>query len=429
MKMLLESLVISPTPWQTTLPGLMVDRGVFAMGEMRVNLTKNEADISEREYLVSSLRRLPRFPSGRDEPPLCDRVLVIAAENGEPMDLVQLSRRLQPLPSQCWIVLVLGLGRDGDGWAGAIIERGVPRPLLHWRVVGPGMFAFSRGANDENEEPDVESAERWSRTRKALGADVVEKLRNAAIAVIGAGRNGTELSWELASMGFKTMVIVDNDPMEIGNLDAMPGHLVEDARCGKNKAIALAERLAAFRGDDLIVKALPCSVTENRVVEALRGVDVICTAVDNDTPRLGGSIIANRYLKVHCDVASGVTINAQGERMWAGDARIFLPNQGCVACAPGLPNEAEARHELFAPPGALRPPKRAWDEEPGRAGSLLPINAATVSTAVMSLLDLFSGKLTGSVWHRLRWNEGSSLQVDHSLVSRREGCEICRPAR
>lgn len=428
MKALRESLVFSPTPWQEMLPGLMVDRGGVAMGEMRVNLTTNEADISKREFLVSSLQRPPGFPSGRNEPPLCDRVLVIVSENSEPIDLEQLCRRLQPLPSQCWILL--GLSNDGGRWSGVIIERGKPRRLLKWRVVGPGMMSFERATNDEGEEEfDAESSERWSRTRKALGADVVEKLRKAAIAVIGAGRNGTELAWKLAAVGFKRMVIVDLDPMEIGNLDGMPGALLEDARCGKNKAIALAERLLAFRGDDLIVKALPCSVTENRVVEALRGVDVICTAVDSDTPRLGAAIIANRYLKAHCDVASGVTINAQGERMWAGDARIFLPNQGCVACVPGLPNEAEARHELFAPPGALRRPKRAWDEEPGRAGSLLPINAVTCSTAVMSLLDLFSGKLTGSVWHRLRWNEGSSLQVDHSLYGRRESCEICRPAR
>ncbi len=429
MKTLLECLVFSPSAWDGAVPGLLVDRGSVAIGELSVNLTTNEGEVSAREFLVGSLRRVSRFPSGHEEPPLCDRVVLTAAVDGEWVDLEQLGRRLQPLPTQCWIALVLGLGRESDGWSGMIVERGESRQLPNWRVVAPGMLSFACDGSGSEELQDAESSERWSRTRGALGNDVVEKLRSAKVGIVGAGRNGTALAWELAALGFKKMVLADPDQLEIANLDAMPGHLLEDARLRKNKAIALAERLAAFRGDDLLVKALPCPITDNRVVEALRGVDVICTAVDNGTPRLGTAILANRYLKVHCDVASGVSIMADGSRVLAGDARLLLPNQACVKCVGSIPDEAEARRELFAPPGALRPQKRAWHEEPGRAGSLLAINAATVSTAVLSLLDLFSGQLASSVWHRLRWVEGESLEVHHASVGRRDDCTICRPSR
>jgi hypothetical protein len=108
----------------------------------------------------------------------------------------------------------------------------------------------------------------------------------------------------------------------------------------------------------------------------------------------------------------------------AGDVRLLLPRLGCVCCVGGLPNEADARYELAAPPGALpRRPPQPWHRQ--RAGSLITLNSLTVATAVQLWLDLLAGQLRTSHWARLRWQPGHGLQTDAAPVGPAADCPLC----
>lgn len=250
-------------------------------------------------------------------------------------------------------------------------------------------------------DPAADELTRWSRTRGALGDDVWRKVRAASVAVIGASRSGSLLAWMLAALGVQRLLLVDPDVLELHNLDAMCG--VTEADVGRSKTKALAERLTRFRSD-LAVHALACSAADARVVDCVRGVDLLATCVDRDMPRLAAAVLAERFLKVHLDIGTGVTGDGH-ERLIAGDVRLLLPGQGCVSCVGGLPDEEEARHELLAPPGALqRGLPVAWHEE--RAGSLVTINAMCVAAGVQLWLDLLGGTLEASHRSRFRWRPG-----------------------
>lgn len=107
----------------------------------------------------------------------------------------------------------------------------------------------------------------------------------------------------------------------------------------------------------------PHSVTHADVVRRARSADLIVSCVDHDTPRLAAALLCHRFLKIHLDVGTGVTMDERGERLLAGDVRLLLPGQGCICCVGGLNAEEEARIELHSPPGALKPiPPRPWDE-------------------------------------------------------------------
>jgi hypothetical protein len=241
------------------------------------------------------------------------------------------------------------------------------------------------------------------------------------VAVIGASRSGSLLAWMLAALGVERLLLVDPDTLELHNLDAVCG--VAEADVGRRKVEALAHRLTQFRSD-LAVHALTCSAADARVVECVRGVDLLATCVDRDMPRLAAAVLAERFLKVHLDIGTGVTRDDAQELLIAGDVRLLLPGRGCVCCVGGLPDEEAARYELLAPPGALQrglPP--SWQQE--RAGSLVTINALCVAAGVQLWLDLLAGTLETSHWSRFRWHPGRGLEVNAGPVAARDQCAVC----
>jgi hypothetical protein len=106
------------------------------------------------------------------------------------------------------------------------------------------------------------------------------------------------------------------------------------------------------------------------------------------------------------------------------DIRLLLPGEGCVACVGGLDDPQRRLYDVAAPAGALTRGRRtAWHEQ--RAGSLITINGLTVSTAVQSWLDLCSGHLSSSYWHRLEWQRGQGIGVDQGAVRAAPECPFC----
>jgi molybdopterin/thiamine biosynthesis adenylyltransferase len=241
------------------------------------------------------------------------------------------------------------------------------------------------------------------------------------VLLFGAGRNGSAIAYQLVALGVQALTIVDPDQMEMPNLDAAFAFTEQDV--GEPKAMALQRRLLAFRSD-CAISSIPRSVSDAAVIQCSRGADLIVSCVDRDAPRLAASLLANRFLKVHLDVGTGITATSDNQVLLAGDARLLLPRQGCVNCVGGLTNPSEARRELLTPSGANeRRIERPWHEQ--RAGSLITLNALTVSVGVQLWLDLLAGQLRTSHWHRLRWESGAGLQSDYARVEGLADCSVC----
>jgi hypothetical protein len=267
------------------------------------------------------------------------------------------------------------------------------------------------------------AAERWSRTRGAVGEAAWRRLRAARVAVVGAGRNGSAAALALALLGVDGLVLIDPDRDEPHNRDATP--LPPDpGGFGRPKVLNRREVLARLRPDGLEVEAIASSLLDPLAVERLRAVDLVVTAVDRDPPRLAAAILANRWAKPHLDIGSGVL--RDGARRLAGaDVRLCLPGEACLACLGGLRDPDGARHAVAAPPGALsRGPLVPWDLR--RAGSLVTVNQVAVNLSVQLWLDLLAGRLQRSTWYHLRWGDDGVAALE-ARQGPEPTCRYCRP--
>lgn len=413
----LFELVAESAAWEQAIRQLLLQPGAVAVARLRRNRTSRCT-----ELLITALEVRKQLPRGPDFPPVADWAVVMHASFQPAVSLANWIARIQPRPAQCLAVAIIGIGRDQDGWDGAVTLGGRNVPLAAIRVVGPGMIRAQRDADPADSDDDPQTLERWSRARGALGDAVWRNVRAAHVALFGASRTGSNMAFLLAALGVRRLLLCDPDQLESHNLDAMPGVTEQDV--GRAKVEALAERLVQFRSD-LFVQGLACSARDNRVAQCARPADLLVTCVDDDTPRLAAALLANRLLKVHLDIGTGVSIDEQGQRTIAADIRLLLPGQGCVACVGGLADEEQARYELWAPPGSLQRRRggRSWQEQ--RAGSLVTVNMIAAAFGVQLWLDLLSGQLTGSHWTRLRWNPGQGLDVQQGPVTGRHDCQTC----
>jgi hypothetical protein len=258
-----------------------------------------------------------------------------------------------------------------------------------------------------------------------VGPAAWARLADAHVAICGASRTGSLMAWELAALGVRKLVLIDPDRLAEHNLNATVGF--EESDVGQLKVEALAQHLSRFRSD-LAVFGLPWSAADARVPDRIRDADLLVTCVDSDAPRLLAARLAAQWLKPHLDIGTGIHRQADEQRTMAGDVRLLLPREGCVACVGGLRDLQQAQDDLLLGPGALPlKPAPAWHEQ--RAGSLITLNALAVSVGVQLWLDLLAGQLRHSHWTRLLWQPGQGLTVDEADETGAASCAICGERR
>lgn len=426
-------LVILRAAWEQAVRMMLLDREQWAVGGLDWNPTT-----SARELLADKLELTREPPSGQPLAPLADWLTIRILPQGTSLQarlVDEIAASLHPRRTQRLVLVVLD-GNRRTTWDAAIYRENHCERLDDLRIVGARMLRLSRETDREDSAATTpaeglpgRSEVRSSRTSGALGPHVARLVRRSSVTLVGAGRTGSMLAFQLAGLGIERLRILDRDLLGEENLDAMPGLAVADL--GEPKVVALARRLLEFR-PDLSLTTLVAAVQGEAATRFLRErADLLVTAVDNDTPRLAVSRIARQTLTVHLDVGTNIQRRAAPAGSTridfeiTGDARLLLPALGCVACVGGLLGLAEAQQDLAAPPGSLgRRIARPWHAE--RAGSLAAINSLTVGAAVLMWLDLLAGRQRTSFWQRLAWTP-NGLESHASPVGPNDLCPFCRP--
>jgi Dinucleotide-utilizing enzymes involved in molybdopterin and thiamine biosynthesis family 2 len=283
-------------------------------------------------------------------------------------------------------------------------------PRLHGldglAVIGPGMPLWP-------DPPAPEPSARWVRTRGALGEAAWRRLAAARYGIIGCGRTGSLLAEALAAAGARSLVLVDPDRLEPGNLGEMVA-LPEEA-IGRPKGEVLAEALRA-RFPWVEPEPVTTSVAARPALRLLRTCDLLISAVDRDAARLAVGILGALYLKPVLDVGSGIGL--PGAPQWIGaEARLILPGDGCLECWGGVAESRRAGEALArAVEADLLPPPRA--------GSLRSLNMAIVGLALRLWEDLLTGMLRRSAWIRVTWANGIP-DLRSMLPPPRPDCPLC----
>jgi adenylyltransferase/sulfurtransferase len=111
-----------------------------------------------------------------------------------------------------------------------------------------------------------------------IGTAGQEKLRKAKVLVIGAGGLGSPVLTYLAAAGVGNLYVADYDVVSMTNLNRQYLHSAEDI--GRKKVISAKEFIHRVN-DEVIVYEREDKITKENVDEAIKGMDVVISCVDN----------------------------------------------------------------------------------------------------------------------------------------------------
>jgi len=187
-------------------------------------------------------------------------------------------------------------------------------------------------AQETRKEPQLDSSvagsslsERYSRQIlfRGIGAEGQRKLSTARIAIVGCGATGSALAGLLARAGVGTLRIIDRDYVEPSNLQRQSLFDEADAAESLPKAIAAAQKIAAFNSQT-VVEAKVEDLIPSNIESLLQAMDLILDGTNNfETRYLINDYAVDRSLPWIYSAAVGsyaVTLN-------------ILPGQtACLAC-------------------------------------------------------------------------------------------------
>lgn len=163
-----------------------------------------------------------------------------------------------------------------------------------------------------------ERAARYARTTQLPGFGPVaqRRLRAARVLVVGAGGLGSAVLPLLASAGFGTIGIVDDDRVEPSNLPRQAIHTPSDV--GRAKVESAAETVRAL--DDAIqVRLLAERLTAQNAREVLSGYDLVLDGSDN---------FPTRYLVDDAATLTGIPVVWGAVHQTGGQAGLSWAAQG-----------------------------------------------------------------------------------------------------
>lgn len=108
------------------------------------------------------------------------------------------------------------------------------------------------------------------------------RLKNAKIAIVGAGGLGCPIIQYLASCGVGKIGIIDFDLIEISNLNRQTLYTPDDV--GKKKGI-IAKEKALKQNPDIEIEYIDCKLTEENAKSILAEFDIVMDGCDNFATR------------------------------------------------------------------------------------------------------------------------------------------------
>ncbi len=227
-----------------------------------------------------------------------------------------------------------------------------------------------------------------------IGVAGQEKLRDARVAVVGAGGLGSPAALYLAASGVGTLGIVDCDRVEVSNLQRQV--LFETADVGRLKSEAAQQRLRALNPQIMIVSHA-VELRAANVLDVLGAYDVVLDGTDR---------LATRYVVNDACVLLRKALVSAAIHRFEGQAMTYVPGRGpCYRC-------------LFSDATQGIVPNCA---EAGVLGVLPGILGTIQATEAIKLITGAGEPLIG----RLLTYDALEMRFDEFRFARRADCAVC----
>jgi molybdopterin/thiamine biosynthesis adenylyltransferase len=265
--------------------------------------------------------------------------------------------------------------------------------------------------------------ERYARQIELFGARGQELISSTKVAAIGLGGLGSHVCQQLAYLGVRKWIIVDDDPVDRTNLNRLIGATIEDL--GKKKG-EVAERHILSIQPGSVIKRVDHKLPDEEARGSIGDSDVIMGCVDNDYPRMLLNELAGRHHLPFIDSASGV--RERDRIAFGGRVVVAGADPGCLHCL-GLLDQAEIRRAQMSPE-ELEVEARIYGvpvNELTKSGpSVVTVNGVVASLAATEFVALVTGL---RVPRRRLTYRGDLGTVNSNTDEPEPGCYYCRQRR
>ena len=253
-----------------------------------------------------------------------------------------------------------------------------------------------------------------------VSAEQQRTMGGLTAVLVGCGGTGSVLGEGLVRLGFRRLILVDDDKVEATNLNRLQGGEIADI--GRPKVDVLGERLRrAMPG----VEILTCGngLYHPDTLKCLAEGDLLIGAVDNHPARYVLNRIASQYLMPYLD--SGVVVQMQAQQVDFLQ-RLFVSLPGvtsCMECTQFQLLDPEAVGEAMHDPltyEALRAHGYIHGvAAEGSAPSVYPLNLANAAVLLQELLNLVCGFRPRTTVLSDSYQSGERQRADQSLFDER----------
>jgi hypothetical protein len=256
------------------------------------------------------------------------------------------------------------------------------QPLDTVTTVGDQLRVLNAGAVGE---------ERIARQLPLLGAAGQATVATLRVAVVGAGGTGSQVLLNLAYLGFRNILLLDDDTVETTNLNRLVTAGVDDVGLAKTR---VAQHRLHTIDPRISLTALP-GITVDGEHPALSEVDLIIGCLDHDGPRHRLNQIAIDTATPYLDIATGVDDRTSPPAV-GGRAILVRPGGPCLMCLGELDTAEVSR---WAKPAA----QQRLDRQHGYGTSspnpsVVHLNALAVSAAITEIVSWISGSRAPADW-------------------------------
>lgn len=255
---------------------------------------------------------------------------------------------------------------------------------------------------------------RYSRqiTLPSFGEEGQRRLRDASIAVIGAGGLGSPALLYLAAAGVGRISLIDGDAVDLSNLHRQVLHSTADV--GRRKVDSARARLRELN-PDVEVAIVDAMLDESNAQSFIAGHDLVVDGTDN---------FPTRYLITDAAFFARVPVVYGSVFRFEGQVSVFDPPEGpCYRCLypspppPGLVPDCEEGGVLGVVPGVVGM-LQAAEAIKYIAGLGTPLRGRLL------LVDLFAGRFREmKIPRNPRCPLCSSSATIHSVAAIAETCE------
>lgn len=312
---------------------------------------------------------------------------------------------------------------------GRIYDKALGRavPISEIMVMGEGLRKVIPNSAHKVSKRKPFSTEFFDRQVRFLGEMGQRVLSDLCCAILGLGGTGSLIYEALLRLGIGKLILIDPDRIEASNLNRIIQASWEDVKSKRLKVDIMKKKAWKINRRTKVI-TLARSILEKSAQSALKGVDVIFGAVDNDLARLVLTQHAAKYLIPLIDVATGINVDKQGEiQDFAGQVYVFIPGKSpCLVCLDAI-DMREVSLSLMSNEDKKR--QRQYGYISGEdivAPAVLPLNMELVSLALIEFMNLIFGfrKVNSYVFY-----DGLSQgRVAYTIkVKSESSCSICSP--